>query len=247
MYNIKKEGGRREMIRIAVVDDEPVSLNQIKDFLLQYQKERNEMLDIVTFTDGDEITENYKAEYDIILLDIEMRFMDGMTAAEIIREKDPEVVIIFITNMAQYAIKGYTVNAFDYVLKPVSYFAFSQRLDRVLLRMNKKSKKYLTIGIKGGTVKIYISEICYVESQGHRLIFHMINEEHATFGTMKEIEEKLKDMYFLRCNKGYLVNLAHVDGVEDGCVKIDGESLLISRARKKEFMEELTTYLGGVL
>lgn len=235
------------MIRIAIVDDEPDSVKQMKSFLLQFQKERSEILDIVTFSDGDEITENYKAQYDIILLDIEMRFMDGMTAAEIIREKDPEVVIIFITNMAQYAIKGYTVNAFDYVLKPISYFAFSQRLDRVLLRMNKKTKKYLTIGIKGGTVKIYITDIRYVESQGHRLIFHMLSEDHTTFGTMKEVEEKLKDMNFLRCNKGYLVNLVHVDGVEDGCVNIGGEGLLISRARKKEFMEALTTYLGGAL
>lgn len=235
------------MIRIAIVDDEPESVVQIEEFLLRYQKDRGEVLDIVTFSDGDEITENYKAEYDIILLDVEMRFMDGMTAAEIIRTKDPEVIIIFITNMAQYAIRGYTVNAFDYVLKPISYFAFSQRLDRVLLRMNKKTKKYLTIGIKGGTVKIHVSDIAYVESQGHRLIFHLKEEEYATFGTMKEVEEKLKDMNFLRCNKGYLVNLVNVDGVEDGCVKIGKDLLLISRARKKDFMEALTSYLGGAL
>jgi DNA-binding LytR/AlgR family response regulator len=157
------------------------------------------------------------------------------------------VVIIFITNMAQYAIKGYTVNATDYVLKPVSYFAFSQRLDKVVSRLDKRVKKYLAIGVKGGTVKLYISDICYIESQGHRLIFHTKTEEHVMFGTMKEIEEKLSDMDFYRCNKGSLLNLEHVDGVQDGVVVVNGEKIVISRGRKKEFMEALTNYLGGAL
>lgn len=234
------------MIRIAIVDDEAKSVEQINNYLLQYQKERNVVMSIVSFSDGDEIAENYKAEYDIILLDIEMKFMDGMTAAEMIRKKDPEVIIIFITNMAQYAIRGYTVNATDYVLKPVSYFAFSQRLDRVVNHINKKVK-YLAIGVKGGTVKIHISDIYYIESQGHRLIFHTKTDEYVIFGTMKEIEDKLRNMDFFRCNKGYLLNLEHVDSVQDGIVIINNERLLISRGRKKEFMGALTDYLGGAL
>ena len=82
----------------------------------------------MTFTDGDEIAGGYKSVYDIILMDVQMRFMDGMSAAEEIRKVDPEVVIIFITNMSQYAIRGYAVDALDYVLKPVSYFAWSESL-----------------------------------------------------------------------------------------------------------------------
>lgn len=240
-------GGGIKMIRIALVDDEESSIKQLTKYLIQYQKERNVTMQIETFSDGDEIVENYKAEYDMILLDIEMRFMDGMTAASLIREKDPEVVIIFITNMAQYAIKGYTVNATDYVLKPVSYFSFSQRLDKVINRINRKVNKFIAISVKGGTVKLYISDICYIESQGHRLIFHTMEQEYVTFGTMKEVEEKLKDMYFFRCNKGCLLNLSYVDSVIDGCVIIKGDRLAISRARKKDFTEALTNYLGGTL
>ena len=59
---------------------------------------------------------------------------------------------------------------------------------------------------------------------------------------MKEMEEKLADMNFCRGNKGYLINLAHVDGITDGCAMVKGEQLVLSRARKKEFMEELTKY-----
>ncbi|WP_368735807.1 LytR/AlgR family response regulator transcription factor, partial [Thomasclavelia ramosa] len=92
-----------------------------------------------------------------------MKFMDGMSAAEKIRKMDTEVVIIFITNMPQYAIQGYRVDALDYVLKPVSYFAFTQRIDRALTRLKKREKKYLTIAVKGGMMKLDLSEICYVE------------------------------------------------------------------------------------
>lgn len=235
------------MIRIAVVDDEPASIELIKGYIMQYQRERGEEIGITTFSDGDELVENYKAEYDMILLDVEMRFMDGMTAATKVRESDPEVVIIFITNMAQYAIRGYQVNATDYVLKPVSYFSFAQSLDRAINRMGKRVKNYISIAVKGGMVKLGIAEICFVESQGHRLIFHTKTEEFVTFATMKDIEDKLKNYHFFRCNKGILLNLAFVDGVKDGCVIVNNELLLISRARKKEFMEELTNYLGGAI
>ena len=88
--------------------------------------------------------QKYQSQYDIILMGIEMKFVNGMTAAEKIRKMDSEVVIIFITNMAQYAIRGYAVDDLDYVLKPVSYFAFSQKLVRVLNRMKKERAKRLS-------------------------------------------------------------------------------------------------------
>ena len=95
------------MVRIALVEDDPIYRNQLKEYLARYEKESAEKIRITTFTDGDEIAIGYRAEYDIILMDIEMNYMDGMTAAEEIRRLDPEVVIIFITNSPQYAIKGY--------------------------------------------------------------------------------------------------------------------------------------------
>ena len=111
-----------------------------------------------------------------------------MSAAEEIRKIDTEVVIIFITNMAQYAIRGYAVDALDYVLKPVSYFAFSQRLNRAISRMKKRETKMIMVNIKGGTVRINIANIYYIESQGHTLILHTILGDYETTGVMKEME-----------------------------------------------------------
>ena len=132
---------------------------QLQQFLHQYEKENKEMFDITVYSDGDQIVNKYKSQYDIILMDVEMKFMDGMSAAEEIRKIDTEVVIIFITNMAQYAIRGYAVDALDYVLKPVSYFAFSQRLNRAISRMKKRKTKIIMVNMKGGMVRINVANI----------------------------------------------------------------------------------------
>ncbi len=232
------------MIKIAIVEDEVMYGEQLRTYLEQYEKEEGETFDITLYTDGDQIVHKYKSDFDIILMDVEMKFMDGMSAAEEIRKIDSEVVIIFITNMAQYAIRGYAVDALDYVLKPVSYFAFSQRLKRAIERMHKRESKCIMVNIKGGTVRVNIANIFYVDSQGHTLILHTILGNYATTGTMKEMEEKLSGMNFCRGNKGYLINLQHVDGIQDGCAIVRGEKLVLSRARKKEFMEALTEYWG---
>ena len=235
------------MISIAIVEDEDSCAKQMEEYLARYAEESGEVFETVRFCDGDEILENYRAQYDIILMDVQMKFMDGMTAAEEIRKVDPEVVIIFITNMAQYAIRGYAVDALDYVLKPVSYFAFSQRLERAIGRMKRRARRYMTIAIRGGARKLDISRILYVESQGHNLVFVTDGEEHTATGTIREVEEKLESFGFFRCNKGCLVNLEHVDSVRDGCAMVGGQALPISRGRKNEFLAALTDYVGEVV
>lgn len=235
------------MIKIAIVEDEHAYAMQLQEYLRQYESENGEVFEISLFSDGDEIVNKYKPIYDIILMDVEMKFMDGMSAAEEIRKVDTEVVIMFITNMPQYAIRGYAVDALDYVLKPVSYFAFSQRLNRAIGRMKKRESKTIAISIKGGTVRLDVANITYIESQGHTLIFHTNVGCYESSGTMKDLEKELTSMNFYRGNKGYLINLAHVERVLDGCAIVRGQQLGLSRARKKEFMEALTRYWGEVM
>lgn len=235
------------MIKIAIVEDEQLYAKQLHEYLRKYEKENGEAIEVTIYSDGDQIVEKYQSQYDIILMDIEMKFMDGMSAAEEIRKIDTEVVIIFITNMTQYAIRGYAVDALDYVLKPVSYFALSQRLNRAIGRMRKRESKMIMVNMKGGIVRLNIANIYYIESQGHTLILHTILGDYETSGTMKEMESKLLGMNFCRGNKGYLINLQHVDGISDGCAIVKDEKLILSRARKKKFMEALTKYWGEVI
>lgn len=235
------------MIRIAIVEDEMKYQEQLIEFLRRFEQEKGENIEIETYSDGDEFVENYRAQFDIILMDVQMRFMDGMSAAEEIRKMDSEVVIIFITNLAQYAIKGYAVDALDYVLKPISYFQFSERLHRAVDRMKKRDVQFITIKIKGGVQRFKIADIYFVESQGHNLIFSSKQGEFIASGTMKELENQLSSFHFFRGHKGYLINLEHVEGMNDSCAIVRGKELLVSRNKRKAFMEALSNYWGEVI
>ena len=234
------------MIRIAIVEDEEIYVKELTGYLDEYQSESGENINIAIYHDGDTILSDYRAQFDIILMDIQMKFMDGMSAAEEIRKQDSEVIIMFITNMTQYAIRGYEVNALDYILKPVSYFAFSQKLSKAIGRIRKREKKFITISVKGGIVRLCIEDIYYVESVGHNLLYHTAHENYMTSGTLKTIDEELRPFGFSRGNKCYLINLEHVDGIKEKCAVVKGKMLQISRPRMNSFMHDLTNYWGGL-
>ena len=210
------------------------------------EREKNQKISVALFPDGEDIVTDYSAEFDIILMDVEMTFMDGMTTAERIREKDNEVVIIFITNMPQYAIQGYKVDALDYVLKPISYFAFSQRIDRALTRVKKKEATYITVAQKGGKKKLNVDKICYVEVRDHDLIYHSTKGDIVTKSSMKEAEDTLGGTKFFRCNRCYLVNLEYVEDFRGNDVTVASDVIQVSRARKKAFMDALNDYMNEV-
>ena len=234
------------MLRIAVVEDDKTYAAQLKEYLVRYGTEKNQKISVALFQDGEDIVTDYSAEFDIILMDVEMTFMDGMTTAERIREKDNEVVIIFITNMPQYAIQGYKVDALDYVLKPISYFAFSQRIDRALTRVKKKEATYITVAQKGGKKKLNVDKICYVEVRDHDLIYHSTKGDIVTKSSMKEAEDTLGGTKFFRCNRCYLVNLEYVEDFRGNDVTVASDVIQVSRARKKAFMDALNDYMNEV-
>lgn len=234
------------MLRIAVVEDDKTYAAQLKEYLVRYGTEKNQKISVALFPDGEDIVTDYSAEFDIILMDVEMTFMDGMTTAERIREKDNEVVIIFITNMPQYAIQGYKVDALDYVLKPISYFAFSQRIDRALTRVKKKEATYITVAQKGGKKKLNVDKICYVEVRDHDLIYHSTKGNIVTKSSMKEAEDTLGGTKFFRCNRCYLVNLEYVEDFRGNDVTVASDVIQVSRARKKAFMDALNDYMNEV-
>mgnify|MGYP000124401329 CR=1 FL=1 len=234
------------MIRIAIVEDEDYYVSQLTGYLKEYQKSERTEFDITVYRDGDAITSEYKAQFDMTLMDIQMKFVDGMTAAEEIRKMDSEVVIIFITNMTQYAIRGYEVAALDYVLKPVSYFAFHEKLKRAVSKIKKRKSTYTTLNAKGGIMRVDVADIYYVESSGHTLIYYTSGGDYFISGTMKAVEEELSGLGFSRGNKCYLINLEHVDGIQDKCAVVKGEKLQISRPRMNAFMQDLTKYWGDL-
>jgi len=140
------------------------------------------------FEDGAEILEDYRPIYDIILLDIEMPKVNGMDAAQQIRQIDDEVVLMFITNMATYAIRGYEVGALDFVMKPVNYYTFSMKLTRALKGVRQKEQQQILLTLADGVKKVGVQQIYYVEVQNRILHYHTGEGEFQMRGTMQSVE-----------------------------------------------------------
>ena len=234
------------MIRVLIAEDDPRCYQELERFLDDYSRETGRTFQITHYDNGEDLVERYRPEFDLLLLDVDMPFLDGMTAAGHIRGVDPEVVIVFVTNLAQYAIQGYSVNALDYILKPLNYFSFSQRLTRCLRYVKKREEAYVTVSVKGGALKLEVGDFFYIERLGLQLMFQTRDGIHASSSTLQQMEEALADRGFARRNKGYLVNLAHVRGVQDGCAVVQGDRLLISRGRRAAFLDALADYVGGI-
>lgn len=232
------------MIRLAIVEDEDNFAVQLQEDIERYSSENGIQIQVVRYCDGDEITENYQCEFDIILMDIQMRFMDGMTASEKIRELDKNVIIVFITNRIDYAIRGYDVDALDYIVKPVEYFSFSKKLERAIGRVHAREGFTITLPLSNGFVRLKTDDIYYVESEGHMLNYYTAGGQYRLRARIADAESTLSPHGFFRCNKGLLVNLQHVKGVRDNCCLVQGQSLVISRGKKNEFMAALANYMG---
>lgn len=161
------------MYRIAVVEDEQQYRDELCQYIEQYATEHQLKFDVTTYTDGQEIVDDVQKHYDIIFFDIEMTQLNGMDAAKVIRERDVNVVMVFITNMAQYAIEGYEVGALDFVLKPIDYYGFSFRLARALGRVQKKQGNLeFAINTPGGIKKLNSNDIYYIEIENRFLVYH---------------------------------------------------------------------------
>ncbi len=232
-------------MRIGIVEDDNTYRGMLADFVRQYGEEQNIAFEVSLFTDGLEMITDYKPEYDIILLDIEMPNLDGMQTAQQIRAKDADVVLIFVTNMTQYAIHGYSVRAFDYVLKPISYYQFSVKLARAIDLVNQRASGQITLMLADGMVRLKTRQIYYVDIQNRQLHYHTELGEFVIRGTLQSAEDELSKYHFVRCNHWYLVNLAHVDQVREDTAVVAGNELEISRRNRKAFLKALTDYLGG--
>lgn len=234
------------MTCFAVVEDEHSSAVLLEGYIKKFMAEKmpGEKYYISLFSDGDEIVSSYRGKFDIIFMDIEMNLMNGMEAAEEIRKTDSQVIIIFVTNMAQYAVKGYKVNAMDYILKPFSYEQFVPSMRKALDEIRHNKDRYVMIKCREGIIRLKAEEIFYVESCGHRLTFHtMQGDFETTVTTIKQLMNELADADFSQCSSGILVNLRHVQSLKGNTVEVGGANLLVSRGKKAEFTQNVVRYM----
>ena len=234
-------------MKIALVEDNELHREQIRQEIKAYFEELNEVCELRVFDNGSDMLDHYYAVggYDLLLLDIQLPGMDGISVARQVRQNDEKVLIVFITSMTSYAVQGYSVHALDYILKPINRISFRNTLDHARELFRQRAEHYISVTTSEGLLKLDISQIYYIETEKHAVRLYYTKGSFHINDTLKSIEEKLKNAPFCRCNNCYLVNLAHVERVKKNDVVVAGHELAFSRLRYKPFMEALINYMGG--
>lgn len=230
-------------MKIAIVEDDKKTQQSLNRYIQESLEELNKNAIIDIFSDGLEFIDQFNGDFDIIYMDIEMEHMDGMTTAQKIRETDTEVVIVFVTNHSQMAIQGYSVEASDFLLKPLNQFTFHEHFKKIIKKV-KTSEKSLMLRVSGTVKRISENSIKYIESEGHYIDFITVNSNYNVIDTLKNIEKNLDEHQFYRCSNSHIVNFDFIEKIDKNTIYIDDYTIPISRSRKKDFMNKFTEYLG---
>ena len=232
------------MIRIAIVEDAAFDRQVLRDCLREYGQETGTELQITEFTGGTAFLEQNQEDLDLIFMDIMMDGLDGLTTARKLRRRDDKVLLVFVTSMLQYAVQGYSVDAMDFIVKPVTYTGLKLCMDRVVRRLNETTAVRLRFTNREGTHSVDAAEICYIESLEHKIVVHTVQGEIQSDMSLAAAEKMVKALPFFRCHVSYLVNLRYVDRVSGNDVWVNGDRLAISRYRRKDFLEAWSAWLG---
>lgn len=231
------------MINVAIVEDEEEYSSVIKEYTGRYAEQNGLDFKVAVFNSAESFLFSDVNAFDLIFMDIQLPKMDGMSAVKKLRETNPNVAVVFVTSLAQFAINGYEVGALDFITKPFSYDNFALKFRRIVNQVKKKADENVIVHSKVQTNVIKVSEIYYVEIRSHNVVYHTARGAFSTTGTMKKVCDQLAAYPFALCNQCYLVNLKYVTQMDSSDVTVYDKKLAVSRPKRKEFLRALNEYI----
>ena len=241
------------MIRIGIVDDEREARERLRQEIARFEAEERTQFEVLEFDSAASFLSEEGQSCDVLFLDIDMPQMTGMELAEKIRETDSEVIIIFCTNLQQFALNGYSVSALGFIVKPVEWYSFHLFLSRAVKTLEaRENGEARRIFVKDGAVSrfINVSDIKYVEVRRHYLHYNIREEGTGqgtvirTRGSMQDAEAQLAQYGFARCSVSFLVNLSSITAISNMSVYIGQVVLSIGRTYKDSFMREFSRFMA---
>ncbi len=234
------------MLLVAIVDDDPRDSGLLRGFAEAYFKKNSIPAVIHTFRDGLDFIRGTE-HHDIVFMDIRMDKLDGLDAAHLMRKIDRDACLIFVTNMAQFAIKGYQVDALDFIVKPATMSSITYVLDKAMKRLGDSNATILPLKTSEGTVSISSNDILYVEVFDHNLVYHTVKGTYNVRGRISDVSEKLDERNFVLCNRSFVVNLRYVSNITADSLTVGDTVISISKSRRKELMQRFSSFLGDSL
>lgn len=232
------------MIYIGICDDVKAHRTMMYETAFKAMFEFDEA-EFICYESGTRIIEDIEQnrfQCELLLLDINMPEMDGLSVAAYIREHGIDVDIIFVTISAEHVFDGYTYRAFSYVLKPQGKGRLSDELKRYM-RSKENSPGTLHVNIGGKKVPVFLGRVKYFAAEGRKIFVCRGggDEQISFYAKMGDLQETLKEDAFLRCHQSYLVNTAYVKSCSRTELVVGDEVIPVSR----RYVEDVRRYFDG--
>ena len=217
--------------RIAICDDEQNQIEYITSIVASWSAHEGHGCEIRTFASAEAFLFEYEEDkaYDILLLDVEMKNINGIELAKRIRKDNNRAEIIFITSHFEFVGEGYEVDALHYLIKPISVEKLTQVLTKAAEKLSVEPPS-VVISCEGETVKLYESDILYVESFLHYIVIHTKDNEYKIKENISVFENKVSDVFY-RIHRSYLVSLEYITRISRTSVNIGNTELPLSRGK----------------
>ena len=199
-------------LNFAICDDSIIDSNYVKELVINWSAKIKCQVNINVFPSAEAFLFHYEENknYDVLLLDIEMGKMDGVTLARKIRSSNKSVQIIFITGYSDYIAEGYEVEALHYLMKPLKEEKLYNVLERALLKVIQNEKS-IVLNLSDEIVRIPLHEILYIDVDRNYITVHA-NKDYIIKKTLSEIEKELDERFF-RIGRSAIVNLKFINRV----------------------------------
>lgn len=238
------------MLQVAVCDDEIIECCNMAKRIKKIMEEMKIPCIIRQFRSGGELLQALES-FDIVFLDIMMQEPDGMTTAQILRERAFDKILVFVSSSREYVFEAYDVEAFQYLLKPVGDRKLKSVLQKAVRKTESRSQGFIIVSRERQKKKLFLDDIYYFEIRGRIVDVHGPEGIFTYYEQIGELENKLRDKNFFRCHKSYLINLKYVDGYNrQEAVLENGEKIVIAKRRYDKFVQEVLKIMrenGGIL
>ncbi|MBR2885761.1 MAG: response regulator transcription factor [Clostridia bacterium] len=231
-------------MKICICDDDSFTKREIRS-LLENFAESEDGFDVSDFSCGEDLIEYYNSGngFDIVFLDIEMKGMNGIEAAESIKCIAPETIIIFVSSHSSYVFDAFRIEALHFLVKPIKEKEFAEVFTRAM-------KKYTTVNAsvvlkwESTRNKIRISNISYVEGYRRHLSVHTANGVYEAVGKISEIYDALRPHGFVRVHQGFIVNMNYIKNFNTNEVELtDGSKVAVSVRKKQEALKAYDIFI----
>lgn len=239
-------GMEGKMLKMAICEDDPISRKVLAWLIDKYWKQKakeQEEVQIYSYKDGKDYKEQWSIENeaDILLLDIEMKSMNGIWIKEFLERQNSKTKILFITCHMEAMQEAFGANVYGFLLKPVQEEKLFAYFDKILQHIYYEVENVLVNKDGKHSCKLY--KIIWIKADGRYSKIRIGDDEIFSDQSLKEWENKLEKFFFFRIHKSYLVNFKQISQIKNELVLLNGEKLPIARRKKKELKEAYKRFL----